>query len=100
MTGQDKIKVKIVLDTNEKPYIYTGFILKEENDFIDFLDDRSGTIRLNRQKIISIKEVQQWLMYPQTILIVGSVFYTTLQSKKYIIWGILNAIRRVKTIRL
>lgn len=51
--------VRVLLDGREKTYFYFGRILDEDSEFILFNDQKSGLLRLNKFKILSIQEVQQ-----------------------------------------
>jgi len=53
------IKHKIILDTSQKPFYYEGFIIEEGAEFILFNDDKIGEVRLNKSKVITIKECEQ-----------------------------------------
>ena len=52
----DKKQIKIDVG-NDKDFFYKGIILKDENGFITFMDDKLGKIELNRQRIISIEDI-------------------------------------------
>jgi len=51
----DKTKeYKINFDSNGKLFIYRGYLISEDNEFIVFKDCMLGEIQLNRHKIISM----------------------------------------------
>lgn len=50
-------RVRLVVSTGEKNYIYTGIIIKDVDGWLTFNDERDGTIELNKNQIISIKHL-------------------------------------------
>jgi hypothetical protein len=56
--SEQKVNVKYSISENQI-FNYTGFIVKEEADWIYFKDFKEGELRLLKARIILIKEVKQ-----------------------------------------